>query len=436
MGLQGVETAAWFGRAKAALVSGVSSGFRYLGDDDTFVISRGDGGYVYDMDGKRYIDYQLGYGPVILGHGHPAVSAAVSEAASAGTTFAMTNSTEVVAAERIKQAVPWVDRLRFTNTGTEATMHAIRLARGVTGREIVVKFEGAYHGAHDYVLFSTASSPADSLGSPRSPVPHQVSSGIPEAIRHTVRVVPFNDLGAAQRLFESDGRHIAAFLVEPVLGNVFGIMPEPGFLEGIRRLCDQFGAVLIFDEVKTGFRIALGGATEAFGVVPDLATFAKSMGNGFPVAAVAGREEVIGAWEVGGITQAGTYSGNGIAAAAAAATIGELMSGKVYRHIAEVGGVLMEGIARVCSDRGVVASIIGQPAIFSVYFGEGNPRDFRGTADHNHELYTELIHGMVRRGVMPCDDALEPWFLCGAHTLDDAAETLEAFEASLVEALG
>ena len=433
MGLQGAETAAWFARAKAALVSGVSSGFRYVGDDDTFVIARGEGGYVFDMDGKRYIDYQLGFGPIILGHGHPAVAAAVSEAASAGTTFAMTTSTEIIAAERVKQAVPWVDRLRFTNTGTEATMHAIRLARGITNRDVIVKFEGAYHGAHDYVLFTTASSPADALGSPRSPVPHQVSSGIPESIRGYVRTVPFNDLDGVQRLFDSEGHDIAAFVAEPLLGNVFGILPEPGFLEGLRRICDEHDTLLIFDEVKTGFRIALGGAAEAFGVVPDIATFAKSMGNGFPVAAIAGKDEFVGAWEGGGITQAGTYSGNGIATAAAAATIGELLSGDAHRQIGRVGSALMEGLARVSSDRGVPAHVIGHPSMFSIYFGEDEPRDFRGVSGHDHELYGKVIQAMVRRGVMPCDDAREPWFVCSAHTDDDVAETLEVFEAALVE---
>jgi len=436
MGLQGAETAAWFGRAKAALVSGVSSGFRYVGEDDTMVVSRGEGGYVFDMDGKRYIDYQLGYGPVILGHGHPAVVAAVSEAAAAGTTFAMTTSTEVIAAERVKQAVPWVDRLRFTNTGTEATMHAIRLARGITDREVVVKFEGAYHGAHDYVLFTTSSSPAEALGSRRSPVPHQVSSGIPEAIRGYVRTIPFNDLEAAERVFRSEGGDIAAFLVEPALGNVFGMLPEPGYLEGLRKLCDNSGSILIFDEVKTGFRVSLGGAAELFGVTPDLSTFAKSMGNGFPVAAIAGRDEFVGAWEGGGIAQAGTYSGNSIATAAVSATIGELLSGNVHRHINDIGRALMEGIARSCSDRGLAAHVIGHPSMFSVYFGEEEPRDFRGVGGHDAELYRRVTHAMTRRGVMPCDDALEPWFVCGAHTRDDVDETLVAFDAALAEVMG
>src|SRR3972149_8744490 len=234
-------------------------------------------------------------------------------AACAGTPLAMAPSTETTAAERVKQAVPWVDRLRFTNTGTEATMHAIRLARGITNRDVIVKFEGAYHGAHDYVLFTTASSPADAPGSPRSPVPHQVSSGVPESIRGYVRTVPFNDLDGVQRLFASGGHDIAAFVAEPLLGDVFGMLPEAGFLEGLRRICDEHDTLLIFDEVKTGFRIALGGAAEAFGVVPDIATFAKSMGNGFPVAALAGHDEFVGAWEGGGVTPAGAPPGNGVA---------------------------------------------------------------------------------------------------------------------------
>jgi len=316
MGIQGPTTADWFDRGRSALVDGVSSGYRYWGDQDTLVIDRGDGAHVYDMDGKRYVDYQLGFGPVILGHGHPAVAAAVAEAAAAGTTFAMTTAREVEAAEAFRAAVPWVDRLRFTNTGTEATMHAIRLARAHTGRELIVKFEGGYHGAHDYVLFSVSGAAVDSLGSRRSPVPLQDSPGIPEAIQSLIRVVPFNDLEAMERLFRSEGHLIAAMLIEPMLGNFMGLMPDDGYLEGLRRICDEHGSVLIFDEVKTGFRLGLGGAAETFGIVPDLGTFAKCMGNGFPVAAVAGRDAVIGDWAAGGVMQAGTYSGNGIGAAA------------------------------------------------------------------------------------------------------------------------
>ncbi len=436
MGLQGKQTRAWFERARSVLVNGVSSQFRYWGDEDTMVIARGDGAYVYDMDGNRYIDYQLGFGPVILGHGHPGVAEAVAQAAAEGTTFAMTQQREVEAAEKFKQAVPWVEYLRFTNTGTEATMHAVRLARGYTGRDVILKFEGQYHGVHDYVMFSTAGAPPTALGSRYRPVPWQSSSGIPDGIRSYVQVLPFNDLDLAERLFRRAGHQIAAVLVEPMLGNAMGIMPVPGYLEGLRRLCDEYGTVLVFDEVKTGFRIALGGAQEVFGVTPDVGTFAKAMGNGFPVGAIAGRGEVIRAWAKGGIAQAGTYSGNGVAVAAASATIDELSTGEPYRNIEKTSAELRDGLARICTERGVPAHIVGHPAMFSISFSEQAPQDFRDTAGHDAELYLKVVLGLIRRGVMPVDDALEPWFLCAVLSDEDVAETLTAFDESLSEATG
>jgi glutamate-1-semialdehyde 2,1-aminomutase len=435
MSLQGEKTAAWFRRARANLVSGVSSGFRYWGDDDSLVIDHGDGAYVFDMDGKRYIDYQCGFGPVILGHGHPTVVEAVADAAAAGTTFAMTSRREVEAAEKFRAAVPWVDALRFTNTGTEATMHAVRLARGFTGRDIILKFEGQYHGVHDYVMFSTASAPPDALGSRYRPVPVQSSSGIPDIIRSVVRTLPFNDLEAVQRLFRDIGHRIAAVIVEPMLGNAFGIMPVSGYLQGLRDVCDEYGSVLIFDEVKTGFRVALGGAQEYFGVTPDLGTFAKAMGNGFPVAAIAGRGDVIMAWAKGGIAQAGTYSGNGVAAAAAGATIDVLSTGEPYERLHKAGATLMEGLASICADKGVPAHIVGVPAMFSVFFGEEAPKDFRDLVNHDEELYAEVVRGMIDRGVMPVDDAKEPWFLCAALSDEDVAVSLTAFEEALGDAI-
>jgi glutamate-1-semialdehyde 2,1-aminomutase len=436
MSLQGDQTKQWFDRARKVLVNGVSSQFRYWGDDDTIVIERGEGGHLFDMDGKRYIDYQLGFGPVILGHGDPTVSAAVAETASQASSFAMTQRREVEAAEKVMTALGWPDLMRFTNTGTEATMHAIRLARGLTGREVVLKFEGQYHGMHDYVLFSTAGVPVSGLGSRFQPIAVQSSSGIPDSIRTVVRTLPFNDLELARRTFADEGGRIAAVIVEPMLGNAFGILPEEGFLEGLRALCDQHGSVLIFDEVKTGFRIALGGANEHFGVRPDIGTYAKAMGNGFPVAAIAMRDAVAEGWRQGGIAQAGTYSGNAIAAAAASATIDRLSTGDPYSQIEKVGRGLMEGIERVLADRGVEGKVIGHPAMFSIYIGEGDLRDFRDTSKHNEELYEEILFAMIRRGVMPCPDALEPWFVCAAHTDEDVATTLQVFDESLVEALG
>ena len=435
MGLQGPRTADWFSRAKHTLVNGVSSGFRYWGDDDSLVIDRGEGAYVWDMDGNRYIDYQLGFGPVILGHGHPTVVAAVAEAAAAGTTFAMTTAREIAAAEKVAAVVPWVDALRFTNTGTEATMHALRLARAWTGRERFVKFEGCYHGAHDNVLFSTAGSPVRHLGSRRSPVPWQASSGIPSALRSLVRTVPFNDLEAVERLFGTEGHTISAFFVEPMMGNCFGLMPHDGFLEGVREICDEYGTVLVFDEVKTGFRMALGGAQEVFGVTPDLGTFAKSMGNGFPVAAIGGRREIMEAWAAGGVTQAGTYSGNGIAAAAAAATIDVLSTGEPFARIEKAGRAIMDGLKRITADQGVPAQILGHPSMVGLFFADEPPRDFRDTIRHDAARYESVVRGMIARGVMPVDDGLEPWFVSAAHGDEDVATTLFAFEEALADAL-
>lgn len=435
MGLQGKASAEWFQRASAVLVNGVSSQFRYWGDEDTLVIERGEGAYVFDMDGKRYLDLQCGFGPVILGHGDRAVAQAVAETAPHATSFAMTQRREVEAAEKVVDALGWPERIRFTNTGTEATMHAIRLARGVTGRDVVVKFEGQYHGMHDYVLFSTAGGPPGHLGSRMGPIPWQSSSGIPEAIRSYIRTLPFNDLEAAERKFRDEGGSIAAVIVEPMLGNAFGIPPVDGFLDGLRALCDENGALLIFDEVKTGFRLGLGGAVAEFGVTPDIGTYAKALGNGFPVAAIAMRGGVIEGWRRAGIAQAGTYSGNGIAAAAASATIDRLSDGQAYAQIDRVGRRMMEGLAKSLADRGVAGHVVGRPAMFSVFLADEAPREFRDAVRHDRRIYDAVAFKMIERGVMPCPDALEPWFLSAAQTIDDADIAVAAFDESLAEVL-
>jgi glutamate-1-semialdehyde 2,1-aminomutase len=435
MSLQGTQTKEWFQRARSVLINGVSSQFRYWGDDDTIVIDHGKAGHIFDMDGKRYIDWQLGFGPIILGHGDETVSSAVAESAVEATSFAMTQRREVEAAEKVMGALGWADGMRFTNTGTEATMHSVRLARGYTGRDVVLKFEGQYHGVHDYVLYSTAGTAIDSLGSRFNPIPVQSSSGIPDQIRSFVRTLPYNDLELTERLFSDEGHRIAAVIVEPTMGNVFGIMPHEGWLEGLRRLCSEYGAVLIFDEVKTGFRVALGGARELFGVTPDIGTYGKAIGNGFPVAAIATRGDIVAGWGKGGIAQAGTYSGNGIAAAAAKATVDKLSSSDAYQRIEKTGTSLMEGLGRVLADKGVDGTITGHPSMFSIYLGEGEPSDFRDTKGHDEDLYEDVLMRMIAKGVMPCPDALEPWFVCAAHTEEDVALSLQAFEDSLAEAL-
>ncbi|HJR93730.1 MAG TPA: aminotransferase class III-fold pyridoxal phosphate-dependent enzyme [Acidimicrobiia bacterium] len=435
MGLQGEASKEWFQRASAALVNGVSSQFRYWGDDDTLVIEKGEGGYLVDVDGRRYLDLQCGFGPIILGHGDPAVSGAVAEAAAEASSFAMTQRREVEAAEKILAALKWPARMRFTNTGTEATMHSIRLARGVTGRDVVVKFEGQYHGMHDYVLFSTAGGPAGHMGSRLNPIPWQSSSGIPEAIRSYIRTLPFNDLEMVEKMFRDQGGSIAAVIVEPMLGNAFGILPADGFLAGLRRLCDEYGALLIFDEVKTGFRLGLGGAVAHFGVEPDIGTYAKALGNGFPVAAIALGEAVVEGWQRAGIAQAGTYSGNAVAAAAASATIERLADGQAYAGIEATGRRMMDGLAKVLADRGVAGHVVGHPAMFSVFLAEEAPTEFRDAVKHDSATYDEVAMRMIAKGVMPCPDAREPWFVCAAQTREDADLAVEAFADSLDEVL-
>lgn len=435
MGLQGNQTEKWFNRAKASLINGVSSQFRYWGDDDTIVIERGEAGHLFDMDGKRYIDFQLGFGPIILGHGDPDVSSAVAEAAGEATSFAMTQRREVEASEKILEALSWAEGMRFTNTGTEATMHAIRLARGVTGRDVILKFEGQYHGVHDYVMFSTSGAPFSALGSRFSPIPVQSSSGIPDSIRTFIRTLPFNDLALAEDLFKREGHRIAAVIVEPILGNAFGVMPNDGFLEGLRRLTTDAGSALIFDEVKTGFRIAPGGAHEYFGVTPDIGTYAKALGNGFPVAAIAARGEFVDGWRQGGISQAGTYSGNGIAAAAAMATVTKLLTGGPLVAVSKTGRKLMDGLEKVLADKGVESRIVGLPSMFSIFIGEGVLNEYRDASRHNEDLYESITMKMIDKGVMPCPDAREPWFVCAAHTEEDVATSLQVFEDSLGEAL-
>ena len=435
MSLQGDKTKQWYQRASAVLVNGVSSQFRYWGPEDTIVIDHGEGGHLFDMDGKQYIDYQCGFGPIILGHGEPSVVAAVRDAAGEATSFAMTQRREVEAAEKVIDTLGWPDLMRFTNTGTEATMHAVRLARGVTARDVVLKFEGQYHGMHDYVLFSTAGVPVNGLGSRLHPVPLQSSSGIPEAIRSYVRTLPFNDLEMVERLFKDEGHRIAAVIVEPMLGNAFGILPQPGFLEGLRRLCDEHRSVLIFDEVKTGFRVALGGARERFGVTPDLGTYAKALGNGYPVAAIAFKDWVADGWRKGGIAQAGTYSGNGIAAAAASATLDLLRTGEPLSRVQRTGTALMEGLEKILADQGVEGKATGDPSMFSLLIGAGDLDEFRDVGKHDEERYDDIMFRMIKKGVMPCPDALEPWFVCAAHTEEDIATTLQVFEESLSESL-
>jgi len=431
MSMQGTKTNALFKKASAVMPYGVNSNFRYWGDDDTLVITRGEGTYVWDADGKRYIDYRLGFGPVILGHAYPAVVERVQETIKDGVVFAWTTPGEIDVCERITRMCN-VDKVRLTNTGTEATMHALRIARAHTGREKFIKFEGQYHGMADYFMFSTASSNPGALGSKRSPINSPNTSGIPKGINQYVINLPFNDFERLEETIHAKWGDIAAIFVEPMLGNAAGIMPLPGYLEKMRELCDKYGIVLVFDEVKTGFRIANGGAQAYFNIQADLVTYAKAMGNGFPIAAIAGKEDVMMTIQPGAMAHGGTYSGNMVGTAAAIATLELLETEPIIDTINKRGQALMTGIGEILTEAGIPHAVTGVPAMFGLVLGvENEPHDFREYFNGDGDLYEEIAAQLIERGVQPDGDAREPWFLCYALSEKDVDETLNVFNESV-----
>ncbi|MFQ5434553.1 MAG: aspartate aminotransferase family protein, partial [Anaerolineae bacterium] len=358
----------------------------------------------------------------------------VIKALKDGTLFACTIPLEIQVAERLVR-MTGVDKVRLSNTGSECTMHALRLARGHTGRDIVLKFEGCYHGAHDYVLWSTAGGDPEKVGSRHRPYAHKQSIGIPEMMRELIQLCPWNDVEVLGDILQERGEEIAAIIVEPILGNGAALMPQPGYLQFLREQCDQYGIVLIFDEVKTGFRLAPGGAGEYFGVLPDISTFAKAMGNGYPIAAFGGKKEVMMSVAPGKVFQGGTYTGNVVSTAAADATLEFMQSGQVFPQINKVGGILMTGIEEILNRHGVPHVISGTPAMFGIIFTDTKPRDWRDLHNADWDLYETITNHMVENGVMPDSDGFEPYFLCVDHTEADAAETLQAFEDGLKAAL-
>lgn len=431
MSIQGKKTNALFEKAKTVMPYGVNSNFRYWGDDDTLVIERGEGAYVWDIDGKRYIDYRLGFGPVILGHAYPQVVKRVQEALQGGNIFAWTTPNEIEVCERIIRMCK-VDKVRLTNTGTEATMHALRIARARTGREKFIKFEGQYHGMADYFMFSTASSDPGSLGSKRSPINVPATSGIPKDIIQYVINLPFNDFERLEETIEAKWGDIAAIFIEPILGNAAGIMPLPGFLEKIRELCDKYGIVMVFDEVKTGFRVANGGAQEYFNIQADLVTYAKALGNGFPIAAIAGKEEVMMTIQPGAMAHGGTYSGNVVGTAAAIATLELIETEPILETIKKRGKVLMSGIDEILTEADIPHVITGVPSMFGIVLGtDQKPNDFREYFNGDGELFESLALELIQRGVQPDGDSREPLFLCYSLSEADVDETLNVFNDSV-----
>ncbi|MBA2373712.1 MAG: aspartate aminotransferase family protein [Chloroflexi bacterium] len=421
-------------RARRTLPGGTDSNFRAWGED-TIYVDRGKGGRVWDIDGNEYIDLRMGYGPVILGHGDDRVDDYVNERMRTGVSFSLTSEDEVEAMELLCELTGWVKKARMTVSGTEATMHAMRIARAFTGRDKIVKFEGQYHGVHDYALISVTPDDMSELGSADAPVRLAWGRGIPDAVADTIIPARYNDVDALRRLFEARGEEIAAIIVEPVLGNAQGILPQPDFHRAMRALTEEFGILLIFDEVKTGFRFARGGAAEYFGITPDLATYAKAMGNGYPAAAFGGREEVMSVLP-DKVSHGGTYAGNRVAAAATFRTLSIIKETDALETVHATGRRVQEGVRSILDEKGLAFSFTGHPSMFGIVFSEKVPTEYRDWANTDHALYDAIAVGMHPRGAMPEPDSREPWFFCEAHAQGDTVDqVVSIFSDSLDAAL-
>ncbi len=412
-------------KAKRYLPGGTLGNTRFA-DDVAFVVQAGKGSKVFDMSGNEYIDYLLGSGPMILGHAHPVVVAAVHEYLERGSTYFTLNEPAILLAEVICQAVPCAEKIRFCSTGSEATFFALRVARTFTKKDKILKFEGGYHGSHDYALMS--SSPSAPKDFPRA-VPD--SSGIPRVLEDQVLIAPFNDLETTSALIERYHHELGGVIVEPFQRI---ISPRPGFLQGLRQVTQRFVIPLIFDEVVTGFRLAWGGAQEYYGVVPDLAAFGKIIGGGYPLSAVAGRADMMEAFnpdrEASGdfIAQTGTLNGNPVAAVAGLATLRQLQKESTYRHLFSTGRALRQGLADLLRRFGIPGQVVGEDPLFDVVFTDETVNDYRGVLTQNRELLRRFNSELLTRRILKGSSKM---YISVAHTLDDVEQTLTAARESL-----
>ena len=412
-------------RASKVLPLGVNSNFRFWGEGITPYMKKAKGAYLWDVDGNKYIDYRMAFGPIILGHAYDEVNAKVAGEIELGSMSAMTYELEIEVAEMIVKMCPGLEMVRFACSGTEATMHALRVARAYTGRELVIKFEGMYHGFHDYTLWSTYA-PVEAYGNAHDPIQVPSSSGIPRPLNQMIITLPFNMPDNLEKTLRAVGEKVAAIIIEPCMGNCGAILPQNNFLDFIRKQCDKYGIVMILDEVKTGFRIANGGAQEYYGIKPDLATYAKALANGFPLAALGGKQEIMSI--IGhGVSQGGTFTNNKPGVAAAWATLTILQREPVLKTIQMNGQHLMDGISQIFSEASIPHCMNGYPAMFSFAVGEGECSDQRSWSASNKEYYLALVEALIERGVMPDHDPREPWFLSYSHTEKDIDETLTVF---------
>ena len=413
-----------FERAQRSIPGGVNSpvrAFRSVGGTPRF-FERGAGAHVWDADGHKYIDYVGSWGPLILGHAHPDILAAVQARAVHGLSFGAPTEIEIDMAETLCRLVPSMEMVRLVSSGTEATMSAVRLARGFTGRSGLIKFEGCYHG-HGDALLVKAGSGALTLGQPSS-------AGVPlETVLHTT-VLAYNDVAQLEACFAQGGANIAAVIVEPVAGNMNMVAPTPQFLAALRALCTRHGAVLIFDEVMTGFRVALGGAQARYGVTPDLTTLGKVIGGGMPVGAFGGRRDIMQKIApLGPVYQAGTLSGNPVAVAAGLATLKAIAAPGFFDRLEHTTRSLTEGLASAAKKHGIAFSAQAIGGMFGIYFRAAVPQSFAEIMQSDKDGFNQFFHAMLERGIYFAPSAYEAGFVSAAHTPADIAATVDAAES-------
>ena len=427
---------ALFEQAKRHLPSGASSNIRvYAHDPFPIIFNRGLGSRVWDVDENEYVDLLSSYGSLILGHSHPAVVSAIYDQVRKGAMLGTTTELEVKVAKKIQSVVPCADLVSFANTGTEATMEAIRIARAFTGRDKILKFEGHYHGHHDYVLFSVES-PSVVAGLEQAPSKLAYYPGIPDGIARTVVVAPWNDPDVLERVLRRNANDLAAIITEPVMGSAGIIPPNNDYLKSVRELADKYDVLLIFDEVLTGFRIAPGGAQEFYGVKPDLACYAKALGGGTPMAAVAGRRDVMGMIGPGKIGYGGTYNGNSLCLAAANATLDELLKndGAAFKQMHLTGAEIVEGLRELMSRYDQDGIVQGIGPMFQLYFTEVKKiLNYRHTLKTDFSKFRDFRNLMLHRGVYLHPDGTERMMITTAHNDDDVEMVLAAAEESLRE---
>jgi len=416
-----------FQQAQHFIPGGVNSpvrAFKAVGGTPLF-FEKASGAYLYDVDGKKYLDYVLSWGPMILGHAHPEVIKAVGEIIQSGLSFGAPTPIESVVAQEVCKLVPSMDLVRMVNSGTEATMSALRLARGYTGREAIVKFEGCYHGHSDSLLVK-AGSGALTFGVPSSP-------GVPNALAKHTLTLTYNDTESVEALFAEKGEQIACIIIEAVTGNMNCILPEPGFLECLREQCDKYGALLIFDEVMTGFRVSLGGAQGHYGITPDLTCLGKVVGGGMPVGAFGGKREIMEHISpLGPVYQAGTLSGNPVAMTAGLTTLKLIQQPRFYENLSQKVEYLMTGLSNIAKDKGIPLTTNTAGSMFGFFFSEEEKvTNYKQVMACNDQRFKSFFHKMIESGVYLAPASFEAAFMSIAHTQADLDFTLEKADSIL-----